>query len=176
MEANLHLLGRPSPLRDEGISLLPWSKSLVRDHAKAKFESFRDEMDASVFPCLGRKDGCLQLMNDLASRNDFVPESTWLAVHQATGDKNSLPVGTIQGLRVDREHGSIQNIGIIPSFRGLGIGSTLIIKALAGFAAVGCKTASLEVTVQNFGAIRLYEKLGFRRADVVFKVGEVLFG
>lgn len=175
METNLQFVAQTEPELPTGFSLVPWSISLVRDHARANFESFRDEVDASVFPCLARKDSCVQLMRDLAARKDFVPEATWLVVYQGPGDRKAVPAGTIQGLLTDRTTGAIQNIGIVPPFRSLGLGTILIRRALEGFAGVGCRLATLEVTVQNFGAIRLYERLGFRRTETVFKVGELAF-
>ena len=48
-----------------GYELVPFSTDLIRDHATAKFHSFRCELDANVFPCLGRRDGCLRLMREI---------------------------------------------------------------------------------------------------------------
>ncbi|MDZ4849515.1 MAG: N-acetyltransferase [Pirellulaceae bacterium] len=158
----------------DGVRLLSWSSALVRDHAHVKYESFRNEIDANVFPCLARKDGCLQLMKDLSRRKDFVAEATWLAVYRTASSEKWVPIGTIQGLRTDKSSGAIQNLGIIPAFRSLGLGSILLGKSLAGFALLGCLNVSLEVTVQNSAAIRLYERLGFRRVETVFKIAEVL--
>jgi mycothiol synthase len=173
METRLPLVDRPAPPLPAGFRLLPWSSGLVKDHARVKYESFRHEIDASVFPCLGRKDGCALLMREITQRKDFLPAATWLAVREDEELKGWLPVGTIQGLRTGPELGAIQNIGIIPDFRGLGLGSVLIWHALFGFASAGCRQVSLEVTVQNSAAIRLYERLGFSRAETVFKVADV---
>jgi hypothetical protein len=51
----------------------------------------------------------------------------------------------------------------------------LIRRALAGFRAVGIERVYLEVTAQNQGACRLYERLGFRRARVVYKASQVAY-
>jgi GNAT superfamily N-acetyltransferase len=159
------------PLCD-GVQFLPWSEKLLGMHAAAKWESFRNEIDAIVFPCLGEREGCRQLMRDLAQRSNFVPEASWLAV--ATGlDSIEIPLGTIQGLRLDTSEGAIQNVGVVPAFRGKGIGRILLIKSLVGFREIGCKFVSLEVTIHNIGAIRLYESIGFRYKETVFKVGNV---
>jgi ribosomal protein S18 acetylase RimI-like enzyme len=115
-------------------------------------------------------------MREITQRKDFLPAATWLAVREDEPGKHWLPVGTIQGLRTGPELGAIQNIGIIPDFRGLGLGSVLIWHALVGFASSGCRQVSLEVTVQNSAAIRLYERLGFSRAETVFKVADVPYG
>jgi ribosomal protein S18 acetylase RimI-like enzyme len=157
-----------------GYELLPFQESLIRDHAVAKHNSFREELDADVFPCLSRRDGCLRLMREISHRGDFVPGATWLIRHREIyqGKPQTLPVGTIQGLAIDG-WGSIQNLGIDPAHRGKGLGSILLSQAAVGFSAAGLEKMHLEVTTENTGAIRLYERLGFRRARVVYKAAEV---
>lgn len=156
----------------EAVRYLPWSDKTVGQHALAKWESFRLEIDAIVFPCLGDREGCRQLMRDLSQRNNFVPEATWLAVHAST-QTNDSPAGTIQGLRLDPHLGAIQNVGVVPGLRGMGVGRGLILRSLRGFRDTGCRYVNLEVTIHNIGAIRLYESIGFRYRETVFKVGNV---
>lgn len=158
-----------------GFQLLSWSSRLLDHHAEVKWESFRQEIDSHVFPCLGQLDGCRQLMRDIAGRQDFVPAATWLVSRDSQFDLVVQPVGTIQGLRSGPREGSIQNIGVHPDFRDLGLGTLLIDAALRGFKQVGCRTVSLEVTVENTAAIRLYQRLGFRRVETLFKIAEVQY-
>jgi ribosomal protein S18 acetylase RimI-like enzyme len=160
----------PRPL-PAGYELVPFGTDLVREHAIAKYESFRDELDANVFPCLGRRDGCLRLMREIASRTAFVPEATWLLRHRDERGKVSS-VGTVQGLQSEG-WGAIQNLGIQATHRGRGLGSILLMKAAAGFWNVGLRKIHLEVTTENTAAIRLYERLGFTRAQVVYKAADV---
>ena len=159
----------------EGITLLPWSPSLVAQHAAVKFASFSQEIDTHIFPCLGEKDGCKHLMREIVSRSNFVPESTWLAVRANEFAHEVQAVGTIQGLLASPREGAIQNLGVHPECRNLGIGKTLLLHALRGFRAAGCMFANLEVTVQNTAAIRLYERYGFQRVETLFKVAEVQY-
>ena len=77
--------------------------------------------------------------------------------------------GTIQGLRVGPVLGAIQNIGVVPDWRGRGLGKELIRRALGGFLDTGCRTVSLEVTTHNLSAIGLYQSVGFEIAETVFK-------
>ncbi len=164
----------PIPERriQDGVELLPWHMKLLGMHATAKWDSFRKEMDGSIFPCLADREGCRQLMRDIAAKSTFVPAATWLAVEHP-GTEWEVPLGTIQGLRTGAVQGAIQNIGVVPSARGRGIGRELIRRALLGFQAAGCRNVSLEVTVHNLAAISLYRSVGFVRAETVFKYGHV---
>jgi ribosomal protein S18 acetylase RimI-like enzyme len=159
----------------EGILFFPWSSALLNKHAGVKLDSFRDEIDSHIFPCLAEKEGCRSLMREIANRSNFAPAATWLAVRRSEFDQEVQPCGTVQGLLSSPREGAIQNLGVHPDFRGMGIGRALIIHALRGFRDAGCMFANLEVTVQNTAAIRLYERFGFRRVETLFKVAEVQY-
>ena len=172
MEFDLGQSVRDPPALPAGYELVPYSDDLVREHATAKYHSFCHELDANVFPCLGRRDGCLRLMREIVSRAGFVPDATWLLRYVDADVGRPQPIGTIQGLQVEG-WGAIQNIGVEPGHRGRGLGSILISRAADGFRQVGLNRMHLEVTTENAAAIRLYERLGFRQARVVYKAAEV---
>ena len=50
---------------------------------------------------------------------------------------------------------------------------SLLLQALDGFRSVGLERAGLEVTAQNDGAVRLYQRLGFRRRKTLYKAVDV---
>ena len=60
-------------------------------------------------------------------------------------------------------------MGVIPSYRGLGLGRALVRRALAGFCQAGLHRAYLEVTAENAAAVQLYRNVGFRRAKTLYK-------
>ena len=153
--------------------LLEWQPRLLTAHSVAKFRSFRNELDANVFPCLGNPDGCQKLMNEITGRKEFLPEATWLLAHADPEREAVINCGTVQGVMDGPNVGMIQNIGIVKSYRGLGLGSLIIRKSLAGFQKAGAKVVALEVTAHNIGAIGLYERLGFKTEKVVYKTVEV---
>jgi [ribosomal protein S18]-alanine N-acetyltransferase len=155
------------------IRMLAWREDLLRSHARTKHESFRHELDATVFPCLAQADGCLKLMNDIRQRDNFLPEATILAMAVCSTTGTLSPIGTIQGMRNDGHEGAIQNIGIIPERRGQGLGAALLQHSLHGFALAGCKRVVLEVTTFNTAAIRLYERIGFKIEKTLFKAADV---
>jgi hypothetical protein len=155
-----------------GYQLVAFDESLVRDHATAKYRSFAQEIDTHVFPCLGRRDGCLRLIREITGRASFVPEATWLLRYRDPISQVAQPVGTVQGIHHEG-WGAIQNLGIDPMHRGRGLGRCLLGQAAQGFRSVGLSHMHLEVTMDNTGAVRLYERLGFKRANTVYKAAEV---
>jgi hypothetical protein len=142
---------------------VPWEESLVEMHAEVKFLSFLGEVDAYVFPCLGDRNGCRRLMGEIRRKPGFLPGATWLVAC------NDGYVGAVQGVMDQGPIGAIQNVGVLPDFRGRGLGRALVRRALAGFAQAGLQRAYLEVTAQNDGAVQLYREVGFRRAKTLYK-------
>lgn len=155
--------------------LEPWSPKLVQDHATAKYRSFRSEMDSNVFPCLGSEIGCLKLMKEISCRHGFIPSATWLIRFRDPETGADESCGTIQGIQDQVDVGSIQNIGIVPSHRSLGLGSCLLNRSLLGFRNAGIKFVTLEVTAHNTGAIRLYQRMGFSIVRTVYKSADLLY-
>lgn len=155
-------------------TLAPWSDTLVEAHAEAKYSSFCFEIDANVFPCLGNREGCYRLMREIARRDGFLPGATWLL--EIPGENGGAECcGTIQGVRDHRGFGAVQNLGITPAHRGLGLGTILLFHTLRGFQEAGLQQAFLEVTAQNVGAVRLYHRLGFRTVRTVYKAADVAY-
>lgn len=65
-------------------------------------------------------------------------------------------------LVVDEIH--INNVAVRPAYRGHGIGTAIIERVLREARRLGARRATLEVRASNTGALRLYERLGFRVA------------
>jgi GNAT superfamily N-acetyltransferase len=154
--------------------MLAWDDALLEVHAETKYHSFKSEIDANVFPCLGDWAGCHRLMHEIRGKQGFLPEATWLVTRDA-GDGTTEYCGTIQGIRDYAGLGAIQNLGVTPEHRGRQLGTCLLVKALLGFRSAGIRRAFLEVTAQNEGAIRLYQRLGFTKARTVYKAVEVAY-
>lgn len=158
-----------------GYVMLKWAESLLTAHGDAKYRSFRYEIDANVFPCLGDSEGCQRLMREISGRQGFLAGATWLLGCQLPGQRRFEYCGTVQGIVDRRGFGSIQNLGITPEHRHKGLGTVLLRKALEGFSAAGLEEACLEVTAQNTGALRLYNRLGFRTVKTVYKAVELAY-
>ena len=149
----------PSPAEFECVA---WRDDLLETHAAIKFRCFREELDSWVFPSLGSRAGCGELMHNIVTRATFVPEATWLLAGPFG------VCGTVQGLR-DKSFGAIQNLGVLADHRGRGLGKLLLLKALHGFRRAGLRRAYLEVTARNESAVRLYRGLGFRATRTLYR-------
>lgn len=151
-----------------GFEWLPWSPNLLMRHAVTKHESFRTELDARIFPCFRDAAGCLDLMSEIAQRATFVPEATWL-ISCRFPDGTTDDCATIQGIVQAGGWGAIQNVGVVPEYRGRGLGRALLLKCLEGFQTLGVPRVYLEVTASNLPAVQLYRSLGFCLARTTYR-------
>lgn len=93
-----------------------------------------------------------------AGDEDFRPDLSWVA------QVGAEPVGFVTcalDMRGEAPLGFIIQVGTRPNWRGRGLAGALITRALRGFHAEGRPAVLLDVNVNNPGARRLYERLGF---------------
>lgn len=169
----IHLAGRdltPTPVPPH-YHFLSWDGSLLDAFSCAKYHSFRNELDANVFPCLAEFEGCRRLMREISRKPGFLPKATWLVVH-APGGQRPEYCGTVQGVRDSHGLGAIQNLGTVPEHRCVGLGTSVLLRSLAGFRRAGVDRVYLEVTAENKDAIRLYRRAGFITLRTVYKAAE----
>jgi GNAT superfamily N-acetyltransferase len=169
LEIDLSRCGIAEPTLPAGYRWLAWSPELLDRHAAVKFRCFETEQDGQVFPSLRTADGCRRLMDYIATHPQFVPNATWLLVREESTPAGVVDCGTIQGLAPIPDSGAIQNVGIVPEHRGLGLGRALVQAALRGFHANGMTHVSLEVTAANLPAVQLYQSLGFRVTKTLYR-------
>src|SRR5262245_30695953 len=108
----IDLAGLPAPAWPDGFAPVAWRPDLLEAHTDVLAACFHGEIDAVVFPSLGSRAGCAGLMVEVARRSAFIPEATWLIAGPAG------PCGTIQALRERGALGAIQNVGVLPAWRG----------------------------------------------------------
>jgi ribosomal protein S18 acetylase RimI-like enzyme len=168
MEFDLAKTPIPSAQLPEGYHWVDWDDAHVERHALAKHRSFRDEVDSEVFPSLGEYFGCVRLMHEICQQDSFLGPATWLIVY--LGENGAIEdCGTIQGLGPSDQTGSIQNVGVVPEHRGLGLGRALVLKSLEGFALARRQRVVLEVTAGNRPAVDLYHSIGFRTVRTMYR-------
>jgi ribosomal protein S18 acetylase RimI-like enzyme len=172
MDIDLVSARLPQPVLPDGYRWLAWDSLLVNRHASVKYYSFRDEIDSRVFPCLGDFSGCKRLMQEIVRQDTFLADATWLITCDTVGFGEVADCGTIQGLGHSRSLGAVQNVGVVPQHRGLGLGRALVLKALHGFRSAGLERVYLEVTGENTPAVDLYRSIGFSLVRTMYKALE----
>jgi mycothiol synthase len=83
------------------------------------------------------------------------------AVDQATGREIGTSRARLE-TQGGRPAGYVGSVGVLPAFRGRGIGTALVQQTLAYLASRGMQSAFLFVEGNNHRARRLYERMGFR--------------
>ncbi len=146
-----------------GYAWVPWHDTLLERHSEALYRCFQEEIDAVVFPSLGNAHGCRLLMAEIRRKPGFLPAATWLLA----GPDGYC--GTVQGVRDRAGLGAIQNVGVTAPHRRRGLGLALVVQAIHGFREAGLARALLEVTARNEAAIRLYQRIGFRKRKTLYK-------
>src|SRR5580698_3221648 len=172
MDIDLVSARLPQPVLPDGYRWLAWDSLLVNRHASVKYYSFRDEIDSRVFPCLGDFSGCKRLMQEIVRQDTFLADATWLITNEAAGWNDQADCATIQGLAHSGYLGAVQNGGVLPQYRGLGLGRALVLKSLHGFRSAGLHRVYLEVTGENIPAVELYRSIGFELVRTMYKAIE----
>ncbi|MFQ5733097.1 MAG: GNAT family N-acetyltransferase [Planctomycetaceae bacterium] len=171
MEVDFADVRLPPPALTPGYEFVSWSGGMVERHAAVKFTSFQSEPDSHVFPSLGEARGCRRLMEEMSHHENFLPAATWLLHFRGSSEPPLAPqdCATIQGIVKPHRVGSIQNVGVSPEHRGLGLGRALVLQSLHGFRRSNMRRVYLEVTAENEAAVHLYRSVGFRVCRTMYQ-------
>lgn len=169
MEIDLRKTALETPRLPKDYYAEPWSRSLLEAHATAHYLSFRGTPDAELFGNFQTFRGCRRVMENIFTRRNFLPEATHLIVYHPPELFHTEFVATIQGVLDVHGQGAIQNVGVVPNHQGKGLGKILLQLTLQGYQKAGIRIAHLEVTADNFRAVRLYSQMGFQITQVLYK-------
>jgi ribosomal protein S18 acetylase RimI-like enzyme len=126
-----------------------WSPSLKEPFYEVYEASFKDRPG---FPGWPRE----KWVEWISSGSDFLPERSYIATI------NDRAVGFIAADQETDTIGYIIQVGVIPEWRGKGIAAVLTCKCLEDLRQDGMKSVVLHVNQNNPGAIKLYERIGFK--------------
>lgn len=79
---------------------------------------------------------------------------------------NGVPAGTVGLRKVDNETWEFTKMAVDQNFRRLGIAEAISYASFKKAKLLGAKRVILYSNTKNAGAIKLYEKIGFRHVDV----------
>lgn len=176
MELDLTRGELPSPTLPDGFFWTAWNPVFIPTHAQILHAAFCNDLDGHVFPTYRQYEACEHLIRASSSAKSFAPEGTWLIGREESdatfsGAAVGRPItfcAAIQGVRPSKRLGQVQNVSTLPQFRRHGLGRALVLKALHGFREKGRTKATLEVTAENTGAVRLYSSLGFEPKRIFY--------
>lgn len=145
----------PRIRRPEGLASLPWEEGTARLFHEAYRRSFAERPGFPDTP-FG------EWVRDLTDDPGFRPDRSRVVV-----DGEGRPAGfvTLSDCWVDQ-------VGVVPSWRGRGLGAHLVARSLRALRKVGCEAAWLAVNVDN-PAHALYLRLGFVDAGLRARYGQV---
>jgi mycothiol synthase len=96
----------------------------------------------------------------------FRPELWFLAEEVATGEVVGLGLNMIDPdwiARTGRQEGYVDTLAVVREHRQRGLGSALLVQGLRALRDAGMEAAHLHADAENLtGAMRLYERVGFR--------------
>lgn len=110
--------------------------------------------------------GFLVAVADDADGNERMVGFHWTKVHG--GHSHSHSHGDSHSHSPSHGHeliGEVYVVGVLPDYRGSGLGRALVLAGLAHLRSRGLAQAMLYVDAENITAIRLYESLAFARWD-----------
>ena len=144
----------------EGIELIPWEKRFHDQAAELLYQSYRQHVDGIINDQYTSVMGATRLIENIFHNQgcgDFLTRVSRMAVHRPT--QQLAGILSVTGVRARTAH--IPQVGVGPSFQGLGVGTALMEAAFQDLAQEGFEQATLTVTDANAGAVRLYQRLGF---------------
>jgi mycothiol synthase len=130
-----------------GVTLTNWQRELGEQFFQAYHAAFRERPG---FP----NPAAQEWITGYFENENIKSEWSLLALDGET------PAGFVFG-SVERPGGYIVQIGVIPEYRGQGLGAALMMESLKRMQAAGITVAQLEVNVNNPSAISVYKQLGF---------------
>ena len=169
MEFELARLDSRRDRLPEGYRFVPWHTGLLEAHATTKYESFRHEIDANVFSCLGEYDGCYRLMTEISRKEGFLPQATWLLTYvEPSMDADPWPASR-DTWPVGRDTSPVRGRDFdVPSFGATTFcGTVQGIEDRFGYGAIQNLGVVPEHRGRGLGSVLLMKALeGFRRAGL----------
>lgn len=146
---------------DPGMRFFPWTDSQLQPASELLAQAYAGHVDANITEDYRSVPGAkrfLQQTIDRGSRGRFLPEAGLVARQASSPRLRGICLGRMVGPSV----GHVTQLCVAPDWRGFGIGSELLRRAVDGFRRAGCDAVSLTVTASNERAVQLYERAGFR--------------
>jgi ribosomal protein S18 acetylase RimI-like enzyme len=151
---------RPTGSLDE-FWITACDKKYAREAAELLFGAYYNHVDAKINDQYSSLAGATRLLDNILHYQgcgEFLEQVSKVAIHRTT--RKLAGVLTVTAVRSDTAH--IPQIAVARTLQGIGLGTALLESAFNDLVRAGYQRVSLTVTDTNAGALRLYERLGFK--------------
>lgn len=152
------------PELPEGYSIDSWKPEYLEGASQVIYDSFHTAPDAKFDPRFRTFEGCKKVVGMIADSTigDFQPQCTSVLIHE------EKPVGICFGNLTTPDIGNVPLIGLSPDAQGKGMSVHLLKNTIMRFiqdvieAKLDCLEINATVETDNFPALKMYRKVGFR--------------
>ncbi len=152
---------RRSSARLDDYWITSCSKSHAREASELVYGAYYNHVDALINDQYSSLAGATRLIDNIMHYQgcgEFLEQVSKVAIHRET--RKLAGVLTVTSVRSDTAH--IPQIAVARTLHGIGLGTALLDAAFRDLVRAGYMRVSLTVTDINAGALRLYERLGFK--------------
>jgi len=142
-----------------GVRLRPLRREDLPLAARIIHRSHEATLDAALNLTYASEAHCRAFVDTLVMRAGCGTFDTEASLVAEIGGR---PAGVLLASQLSAAAGHVCQVSVEPHCQRRGVGEGLMLEALRAFRSEGRSHASLSVTVENRGAYRLYERLGFR--------------
>jgi ribosomal protein S18 acetylase RimI-like enzyme len=153
--------GSPPARLSPDFLTVPWENKHDREAAQLLYLSYRGHVDAEINDQYASPEGSARLVDTILHHRgcgEHLPQASQVAIHRPSG--KLAAVLAITSVLPSTAH--IPQVAVAREFQGQGLGSAMMQHSFRSLARLGYREVSLTVTDSNAGAVRLYERLGFR--------------
>ncbi len=150
----------PHPGIPANVEISPWNELAREEAAYLIAVSYQNHIDSKINDQYLNLQGTRKFLKNITlypGCGEFSEGCSFIARDRTTGSLIGLCMASVVAQNV----GHVTQLCVAPSAHGFGIGHELMRHSLLSLLAMGCDQASLTVTAENRGAIRLYQKFGF---------------
>lgn len=139
----------------------PWSERWLEAAAELIARSYQGHIDSRINDQYQSVAGARRFLHNITNYpgcGAFYPPAAMVALDRWSGELRALSLTSLVEPRV----GHITQVCVAPELRGQGLGGELLWRTTEAFLTRGCQALSLTVSASNDGAVRLYQRIGFR--------------
>jgi len=149
------------PAAEAGVAFERWSEAHIEGIGVLIARAYETHLDSSINDQYRSVAGARRFLQNIVQYpgcGAFHAPAAMMAFEPASGRLCGVSLTSLVAPSV----GHITQICVLPERRGRGIGSELLWRSIQAFLERGSDAISLTVTAANTGAVRLYERIGFR--------------